>query len=289
MGVSVSGSLPAIVRNIYESAFDIQYSEFAMRHLVKQVGQGQKGNLIQWPYWDPTSATATLLTEGTAIAATFSVTNATKTIAASEFGYRTIYTYDSVERANDDIQEQHARWHGVAHGKKLEAKLLALFTGFTPALTATSATGVTVGTLAKAKALLEAKTTLVRGPLSYVTHPYSWLCTFNSETQNTNFGIRGDLGNEVLNKFRVGTVLGDVQIYTSNDFTVTGTGAASRITAGLFNKDAIGLWQERDFTMKHFEDIDLRGHKLVSTQKFGAAVLLPNFGVEITSYANTPS
>lgn len=290
MGISVSASLGFIVRPMYLPAYDLQYSGFAMRHLVKQVGQGQKGNQVNISYWNPNTTGVSTLTEGTDITATTSLFNATTSFGATEFGFRTIYTYQDLERANDDIPAEHARQHGMQHGKKLETKLLAQLANLVGTLTATSTTGVTLGTLAKAKTKLEAKTTEVGGPYYYVTHPYAWLTTFNSETQNSNFGVRGDVGNDILNKFVVTTLLGDIQVYQSNHFTISSSQTAGYpVRCGMFVKDAIGLWIERDFTMKSQEDISLRGHEIVSTTKNGCKAVHSDHGVQIVAYCGVPS
>ncbi len=290
MGISLSASLPNIVRPIYLPAYDLQYSGFVMRHLVKPVGQGQKGNSIAVSYWNKNTTAVSALTEGTAIASTTSLFNATASISATEFGFRTIYTYDDIERANDDIPAQHAKRHGEAHGRKLETKLLACLNSLTGTMTATSTTGVTLGTLAGAKTKLLANLTEVTGNFNYVTHPNAWLTTFKSEAQSANFGVRGDLGNDMLNKFQVTTLLGDISVYQSNHFTVSSTANAGYpVRCGMFVPEAIQLWVERDFTMKSFEDIDLRGHKIVSTTKNGATTVHKDFGVRIVAYCGTPS
>lgn len=286
--VSVSASLDFIVRPMYLPAYDMQYSNFVMRNLVKQVGQGQKGNKIDISYWDIDTTGVSTLTEGVDLTSTVSLANATASFGATEFGFRTIYTYDSVERANDDIAAEHGLQHGAQHGKKIETKLLAQLSNFVGTLTATSTTGVTIGTLAKAKSKLLAKTQEVAGPFYYVTHPYSWLTTFNAETQNANFGVRGDLGNDILNKFVVTTLLGDISVFQSNHFTVSAS-AGYPVRAGMFVKDAIQLWIERDYMMKSQEDVSLRGYEIVSTTKNGCKVVHPDHGVKIVAYCGVPA
>lgn len=290
MGISLSASLDFIVRPMFLPAYDKQYSGFIMRHLVEQVGQGKKGNQVDISFWNPNTTAVSALTEGTAIVSTVSLFNATASITATEFGWRTIYTYDDIERANDDIPAQHAKRHGEAHGMKLEKNLLACLSSFTGTMTATSTTGVTLGTLAGAKTKLLAKTTEVDGGFQYVTHPNAWLTTFKSEAQGANFGVRGDLGNDLLNKFVVTTLLGDINVYQSNHFTISTTANAGYpVRCGMFVKPAIKLWIERDFTMKSEEDIDLRGYKIVSTTKNGCKAVHTGEGVKIVAYCGTPA
>lgn len=287
MGINVSASYPVIISDIEEKSYTIQFSNTVMRRLATPVGKGQKGSSIQWPFWDPTGASASAGTEGTAITASASAVNASVYFTSAEKVFRTLHTYNDIEDATEDIVNKIAQFHGVAHAKAMETDLLALFPNFTPKVTASSATGFKMGTVAKARALLDAKTGEVPKPYNLVVHPYSWLIFFNNMTDNVNYGVKGSTGDEILDKFYVTTLLGDVRGFQSNHFTITGT--TNDCTAGMFASDAIGLWTPRDYKLESDKIINRRAYELVSSQRYGAKVLLPNFGVEIVLDAGTPS
>lgn len=282
-----SASLPVIVSDIEEKSYVIQVTNTVMRQLCKPVGNGYKGNSIQMPYWDPSGALATTATEGTDLTSSTAILNSSIYFTSAEYAIRSLHTYNVLEDATEDVKNQIANYHGVGHANKMEQTLLALFPNFTPKVTASNATGMTMGTVAKSRALLDAKVAQVPKPYNMVVHPYAWLTLFNSMTDNANYGVKGSTGDEILDKFYMTTLLGDVRGFQSNHFTINST--TDDVTCGMFANDAIGLWIPRDYQMKIDDDISLRAYEIVSSQRFGGKVLFPNFGVEMVLNADTPA
>lgn len=287
MGSIKSASLPVIISDIEEKSYVIQCANTVMRQLCKPQGVGQNGNSIQLPVWDASSALATSATEGTDLTSSTAILNSSVYFTSAEYAIRSLHTYNVLEDATEDVKNQIANYHGVGHAALMEKTLLALFPNFTPKVTASNATGMTMGTIAKARTLLDAKLAVVPKPYNLVVHPYAWLTLFNNMTDNANYGVKGTTGDEILDQFYVTTLLGDVRGFQSNHFTINGT--TDDVTCGMFAGDAIGLWIPRDYKLESDKDISLRAYELVSTQRFGGKVMFPNMGVEMVLNADVPA
>jgi hypothetical protein len=282
-GVTLSGSLTGIVRDIYTRAYKYKVDEGVCKALVTPVGVGQKGPKVVVPLWNPTTRTGTAATEGERFTAFTSYLSTTREYVETEWAEGTILTYDDFEDASESVRDEHGRMHGIVHGKKIEKKIAATFASFTKAITATSASGLTVAKFAAAIALQGGDSNTFGDPAAVLT-PNVWYRLQQALTNNTNYGVLGDLGNSVLNKYYQGTVM-SVPVY----LTKTGITAATSVTCAMFSKEAIGLFMPRDFTLKTQEEVDLRGYKLVSTHRAGARVHIVSAGVKITTLGSNPS
>lgn len=288
MGVSVSGSYKVLIDDIRAASYKILYEDFPMQHLAKPIAKGQRGNAVNYPYWDPTNISqASTLTEGTDLASTTSWVNASVYIVASEFGTRSIITYTAMEdeRSQGEIRDQHAYMHGVACGIAKDKKLLNHFSSFSNSVTATSTSGFSIVDVMKAVTKIDEAVTKAPRPLNLVAHPRAYYYFGAGEVNNTNYGVRGDLGDEVLGKFYVKTLMGEVRVFLDPQITIS----ASAATCAIFAKDAIGLWTPRQFKLEDDPDISMRGIELVSSERVGTAILVNAFGCKLTAYAGAIS
>lgn len=289
MGLSVSGSYPVIIADIRDKSYKIMYEDFPMQHLVKKIAQGAKGNAVNWPYWDPSAVSqASTLTEGTDISSTTAYTNASVYMVASEFGTRSLITYNvqEDERSGGEIRDAHAYRHGIACGMAKDKKLLAHFSGFSGnTVTATSTSGFNITHVMNAYTQLDEGVTRVPRPINFVVHPRAWYYFGKGEVSNTNYGVRGELGEDVLAKFHLGTLMGEIRVFTDPQISIS----SSIATCAMFSPDAIGLWTPRKYQMKSDEDISLRAIELVSTERVGSAELVDVFGCKFTAYAGALS
>ena len=252
-----------------------------MKALVTPVGVGQKGSSVTEPYFDPTSRTGTAATEGVKFTAFTSYVPTTRSYTESEWAEGTILTYDDIEDGKESVRDEHARMHGLVHAKKVEKKCTAVFASFTTnTVTATSTSGLTYAKVRAAVTKVKAQSQAFDGPFNLVLNDYVYYYTQNNLTQNSNYGPLGSLGDRLLDSYYAGNIGNDVRVFYSN----LGITAATSTVCGLFTKEAIGLFMPRDFMLKVDEDIELRGHKLVSTHRAGARVRLEKAGVKITAY-----
>lgn len=279
-GVTLSGSLAGIVNDIRVKSYKYMAHEGVCKALVTPVGVGSKGNKVTEPYWDPTGRAGTALTEGTDFTGFTSYVSTTREYTATEWGHGTLLTYNDIEDASESVRDENARMHGLVHGKKIEQKIAACFASFTPSITATATTGLTIAKLAAAKAVLEANAQAFDGEKNLVITPHVQYRLWSNLTNVSNVGPLGSLGDRLLDNYYCGTLLGDVRVF----ITQTGITTATTVNCGLFVKPAIGLFMPRDYKMETQQNISLRAYELMSTMRSGARVRLVNGGVKIATY-----
>ena len=285
--MSTSTLSKGIVREIYGPAYKMMYEEGLLRQLCVEMGRGVKGNLAKFEYFDPSTviAAASLLTEANDYTTTTALTNASVIVYASEFGVRTDITDRLRESSSFGFKEEAARQHGIGCARRLELNILgALTTGITTGTITGTASSFTVTKYMAAKTTLDAKLLSVPGRKNAVVHPYNWYYTAASTLSTTYASVLGDLGNDVLKRFYVQTLFGDVDVYTSNYIT-----SAVTTKTFMFVKDAIGCWIPRDFRLEAQRDASARGDELVSTLVGGSKVRIASYGVLMQQKGTTPS
>lgn len=286
-GVTLSGSLTGIVNDIRTRAYKYMAQTGVMKKLVTPVGVGGKGSKVTEPYWDPTSRTGTLATEGTRFTGFTSYKSSTQEFTETEWIEGTRITYDDVEDASESVRDEHARMHGLVHAKKVELKCTAVFASFaTNTIAATGTTGLTYALVQKAKAKLKGQSQAFEGPFNLVVNDNVYYYLQQSLTQNSNYGVLGSLGDKLLDNYYAGNIGSDIRVFYSNlGIPVSASATEAKATVcGLFIKDAIGLYMPRDFQLEVDKDIALRGYELVSTHRAGARRRLEKAGCKITAY-----
>jgi hypothetical protein len=255
------------------------------RKLVHAFPAGD-GYQISEPVFDNSSFVAGVGTEGTAINATAvqTITTTRRIYTATEQTAYTKETYQSVEDGSESVREFHSSVHGHAHAKKLEQKILACFASFTPAVAATSATGLTWGKIAAARTLLEMATTPAPKPYGLVVSPNVWYYFTQNTSQNSTYGPIGTVADDIMKKFHIGSIVGGVEVYQTPYLA-----AAASSVCGLFAKEAIGLFVPREFRLDVQMQALARGYDLVSTLRAGARVRKASWGVKVTAMGSDPS
>ena len=283
-GVTLSGSLAGIVNDIRVRSLKYMAQEGVLKKTVTPVGVGQKGNKVTEPIWDPTARTGTAGTEGSRFNAYSAYLSATQTFTSVERLHGTILTYASVEDSSESIRDEQARAHGIVHAIELEKQIATVFASFTTNnVKATHATnGLTLPYVARAKAKLKGQTQAFVGPFSLAINDAVQYYLWNSLTHQANYGPVGSLGDKLLDKYYAGTVLGDVRVFYSNAGITATTTATSGVVA-LYEKGAIGLFMPRAFMLDTEKDIDLRGHKLLSSRRSGARKRMEKAGCSINT------
>ena len=286
--MSTSTFSKGIVQEIYGPAYKMLYESGLLRHLVKEIGKGQKGNLAKFEYFDPSTfaAAASQLTEANDFLTTTALTNASVIVTANEYGIRTDITDRLRESSAFGFKEEAARQHGIGVARQFELAILtAMGAGFTTGtITGTSASGFGIKKYMAAKTKLDAKILSVPGRKNVVIHPNNWYYTAASTFSTTYASAMGDLGNSVLEKHYLRTLLGDIDVFRSNYIT-----AATATSTFMFVKDALGVWIPRDFRLEAQRDASARANELVSTMVAGAKVLIGAYGVPMKQYGTAPS
>jgi hypothetical protein len=293
-GINFSGKgsdhFPGIVKEIEEAAYVMLYETTLLPKLVKKVGQGSKGGMVHIPYFDPTtfSTAAETLTEVTDFTTYTQLTNASVLIYASEFGVASFLTDVTKESSGFDFKGELARQQALSVGVKLEKHILHEFSHFTTnTLLATHATeGLTFTAIAAAKNYLDAQLLTVPGSeKELVINTYGWFYTAKSTYSTSYSAAIPVLGDEVLRKFYVNTVFGDVRVWKSNHITAS----ASASVGAMFVRDAIGLWTPRDYRIEPDRDPSARGDEFTSSMRAGAKMMVNGYGCKITFNGAAPS
>lgn len=286
--MSTSTFSKGIVREIYGPAYKMLYESGLLRHLVKEIGKGQKGNLAKFEYFDPSTiaAAASVLTEANDFLTTTALANASVIITASEWGIRTDITDRLRESSAFGFKEEAARQHGIGVARQMELSILtAMAAGFTTGtITGTSTSGFGIRKYMAAKTNLDNNILSVPGRKHVVIHPNNWYYTAASLFSTTYASTMGDLGNEVLKKHYLKTLLGDIDVYRSNYIT-----ASTNTSTYMFVTDAVGVWIPRDFRLEAERDASARANELVSTMVGGAGVLIGSYGIPMKQYGAAPS
>lgn len=284
-GVFTSG----VISRIEAEAYKLMYDEGVLPRLCKQIGG--KGSAIVYPYFDPSAiaVAASNPSESTDLTYRYAVTNASVIFTASEFGITSFITDIVKEDASVDIPAETARQQGTAVAVRLEKHILArLAAGVTTGtLTGTNATnGFSFSSYAAAKSILDAKALTVPGRKSAVVPAYSWYLTAKSTYTQTYGAALPGVGEQVISKYYVTTLFGDIDVYLHGLAFVP----ASTTAAGfMFVKDSIGLWKPRDFRLETERDTSARGDEITSTMRAGAKVLHAGYIQRLAMYAAAPS
>lgn len=291
-GETLSASLPLVIDDIRGGSFHYLVHTGVMKTTVTPVGVNEHGDYYVESFWDPTGMTATKLTEGVDFTTRQKYINATRGFGSDEWGTYTYISDNVKEDARESVVDEHSRAHGITHAKWLEKKLVAQFGSFTGgALTASSATGLALGHIAAGKVILQGTEKDPGTGLYFVDHPFAWHWFVKNMTNNTNYGVQGDLGNTIQARYWQATLLGDVTVFYSNYIPTiaTSAGALTRRLAGMYVKDTIGLFMPREYRLESQRFITERATKLVSTMRYGARCRIPAFGIKYTTLAGTPT
>lgn len=249
------------------------------------------GNAYTEPYFDPTTnSSASSGTEGTDITAATKLTTTKKTYTPAEFYDFTVLTEKSLTMSEEAVKQFHAEHHGYTHGHNLELKLLTAMASFTGGtIAATSTTGLTWAKVAAARTLLERIPKAAPKPYSLVLSADQFYWFAAGMVGSSNYYVQdASLSGEIQRKYRVASLVGGVNVYTSSHFTASASGYQS---GGLFSKAALGLFipSDNDYKLREQWDLTLRGWELLSTFTFAQCVRIPAYGVKINARSVTPS
>lgn len=277
--ITTSDNLPIIVDDIREKAWAYQQTEGVYKALATEVGQGEKGSSVSEPFWDPSGATAQVLTEGVPIEGAVEYVNDYNTFTAVESGHYTVLTKNDMEDATDNVKDRHAAQHGITLANKVELQ------GHTAAQLFTaeediSSREITDLDLAKMKARIMAQKVQAAGNYNCVGSSGLWLSLAASLAGNPSFGLKGSMGEMVMDKYFVGTIFGDIELFQT-DIPYDPTDEVH--VGAFFKSDALGMFVPRAFELDYETDARLRGTRLVSTQRYGFGVRADKLGIKFSA------
>lgn len=294
-----STNFPAIAEEISEQAFVMMYESTILSKLVKPIGQGQKGTAVHWPYFDPTTIAGAIATnnitatETQDITARYQLTGASRFIVSSEFGVQGFVTDTLLESGTFDFKGELSRQIGIGMATKLEKYLVQQMTvatgspvvGFNKFSTASATTGLSYTKVAAAKAILDAALVQIEGTKNLVLTDYAYFQIAKGTYSTTYAQAIAPYGEEVMRRWYITSMFGDIDVYRNNHLTTT----ATQSTNLMFVKDAVGLWTPRDLRVEPERDASKRGTELNATMRVGAKILIPAWGLRMPWYAPTPT
>jgi len=286
---TAGGFTSEIVKQINEQAYLMIHEGLLVPKLGREIGKGQKGSTVHYPYFDPTtfSNAASTLTEANDFVNYTQLTNASVILTASEFGLISFLTDTTVEGGTMDFAGEIARQQAIGVIAKYERHCLAaLSAGFvTGTVTGTNSTnGFTYTHYAAAKSKIDGKILTVPGRKNAVVNEYSWFYTAKSTFSQTYAAAMGPVGDEIVKRYHINTLFNDVDVYRSNYISASITAPGY-----MFVKDALGIWKPRDYRLETQRDASARGDEAVSTMRGTAKVLIGSYGVRLKMYASTPT
>lgn len=286
-GETLTTLLPGIVQDIRARSFTYIAQEGVMKSLVTRFSG--TGNAYTEPYFDPTAIGSALSTiaENADITTATSISTTRRTYTPVEYYMYTFMTDKSVKMSVEQTKQFHSESHGYGHAHNLEALLLGTFASFTPAITATTTSGLTWAKIAAARTNLENIPKAAPKPYALVLSPDAFYYFAANMVGTSNYYVNsGTLSNTLQDKYSVGSLVGGVNVYQSSHFT-----QATEQVAGMFSKAGIALFvpSDLDYRLEEERDASKRGYELISTMNFKARVRVPSYGVKMTLYAKEPS
>lgn len=272
------------MQDVRAKSFTLITQNGVMKSLVNRVSG--VGSSYTEPYFDPTTASVAVATEGTDFSTNSQITSTRRSYTASEFIVMSFMTDQSVREAVEPTKQFHAETHGYAHAANLETKLLSTFASFSNTITATSTSGLTWAKIAAARTKLENIPKMAPKPYSLVLSPDGFYYFAQSMVGNSNYGPVGTLADSIQQKYAVASLVGGVNVYQTSHLTAT-----SAQVCGMFSKAAINMFvpADSDYRVEEQRDASKRGYELISTQTFGRRIRVASYGVKMTVYAKSPS
>ena len=276
MAGSTTTSLNDLLPSIVAEAMFVAGERSIMRGLVKNYtlapGQGKTVTVPIYPI-----QTAAAVTEGNEVANTEVSTNGA-TLTVSTAALRTLVTDLAVASSASNVIADLGRLFGEAISRKIDADLMALFSGFS-ATAGDASTALSAATIAKAAAKLRAAGVPAQD-LACVVNPYVAYDLKKDLTNtfaNPNGGI---MQNQAMATGYVGTLLG-ISVFESN--LIADTGTAGDFVGAVFHREALGLATIGDIMIETQRRASYLGTDVVASMHYGVGELYDGYGVAITA------
>jgi hypothetical protein len=292
---TLTTDMVGVVNEIRLRSMKVIAAEGVMKGLVHNFGRGD-GYQISEPTWDYSSYSGTARTETQDLSSSHrtSLSTTRRIYTATEWTFYTTETYAAADEASESMRQFHADAHGHSHAERIEVLGLKTFASFTThTVAATASTGLTFGKVGAARTKLEMSQTPAPKPYSLVVNPNVWYYYVQNQAQNSTYGPVGTVAGELLNKYRLGSIMGGIDVfYTPYDVDNDNSGLVvtnASSYCSLFARPAIGLFMPRDFRLEAQKEVLKRGYDIVSSFKAGFRVRNVGWGVLIKATGTTPS
>jgi N4-gp56 family major capsid protein len=281
MAGSTTTTLASLIPAITAEAMFIAGERSIMRGLVKNYtlapGQGKTVTVPNYPIQTAAAYTEANSAAGTEITTT-TITAGSSQLTVSTAAIRALVTDLSVASAASNVIADLGRLFGEAISRKIDADLMALFSGFSTTAGSAS-TALSAATIAQAAAKLRAAGVPAQD-LACVVNPYvayDLKANITNTFANPNAGI---MQNQAMATGYVGTLFG-IPVYESS--LIANTGTVGDYVGALFHREALGLAMIGDINIETQRRASLLGTDIVASCHYGVGELYDGYGVAITA------
>jgi hypothetical protein len=281
MAISQVSDLNSLFNSIYEDAMFVARENNLMTSLV--TNYSAKGWMTRYISTYPTiTAEAVAETEDFANPTTLTKTEVTN-LVPGEIMAQVILTNRRISTDPQDARTDSATELGNAVAYKIDYDLCADFTSVTSG-TGTAGASLTLGKVAAALAGL--RTDITPNPIYVVIHPYGWFDIWDElGTPAATYAFQGDIANEALRSYFVGSWLG-VTWFTSANIAIDSSDDA---VGCIFNPQALAFDSRKPPTFEPEYDASKRAWELNLSAGYGHGVRRTAFARKLTHDAAAPT
>jgi N4-gp56 family major capsid protein len=274
MAGSTTSTLNDLLPSIVAEAMFVAQERSIMRGLVKNysLAPGQ-GKTVTVPRYPVQSAAA--VTEGDEVSNT-AVSTDGATLTVTTAAIRTMVTDLSVAASSSNVVADLGQLFGNALARKIDADLLALFSGFASSVGAADAS-LSAATIAKAVATLRGAG-VPADALACVISPwvaYDLKANLTNTFANPNAGV---IQNAAMAEGYVGLLFG-VPVFESANIANNGT--AGDYVGAVFHRDALGLATIGNINIETQRRASFLGTDVVASAHYGVGELYDGYGVGV--------
>lgn len=205
------------------------------------------------------------------------------TLTPAEIMAQVVLTDRRIETDPDDARRDASLELGNAIATKIDKDILAEFANFTNGL-GSAGNSLTINIVAAG--ISQLRNANAPNPLYCVLHPYGWHDIWDElGTPATNLAFLGDVANEALRSFFVGSWL-NISWFTSANIAVD---ASDDAVSGLFNPQSLAFDSRKAPLMEPERDASLRAWELNISAGYADGVRRDAFGRKLTHDATAPT
>jgi hypothetical protein len=284
MAVTTVTDLNSLYNNIYERAVLAARALNLMANLVDN--RSASGWMTRTTTIRPQVTAASVAEAQDFSAPTTFGKSSLATFTPGEVIAQAVLTDRDMETDPDSAQQQAVEELGAAIATKIDSDLCSAFTSFTTDKGNGASQTFTFAKFAAGISVLGNNNARQYGGLNAVLHPYHWHDLWlELGKPAATYPNLSDVTVQALRDYFVGTLLGNVAIYTTANIPLSGSDAVS----AAFAPPALLLDTRRPARMEVQRDASLRATELNMTAGYAYGVNRNAFGIKYTADATEPA
>lgn len=282
MALNTSAAIASYICTIFEDAMFVARENAFMPGLVTTFSDTTNEIVTRRNSFYGTASLVTIGETDDLASQTFSPT-ALSTLTPAEAGAQFFLTDTRLSSDPFGVRNDAAMELGQAVSVKINQDLIGDMTGFTGGTVGAAGTVITWGHFYAALSQLRAQK--APPPYAAVMHTYQWHVLAKAAAVASTVTNAPQFQDDIMKRWYVGTAAG-VDIYTTSDLTIDGSGDAS---GGMFSRQALALDARRAPRLEPERDASRRGWELNETVVYAHGVWRPLFGVRLIFDAAVPA